>query len=197
MEKAAKIEAYYQTEHKFKEEINALRKLALLTDCVEAYKWNIPVYTVDNKNVFGICRFKNHFGVWFYNGSFLSDPIQVLSNAQEGKTKGMRHWKFQSMEAIDADEVLNYMNEAIENQKKGLSIIPEKSSKELQVPALLKQALTENNTIKIAFQSLSPYKQKEFCEYIREAKQEKTKVRRLEKILPMIEKGVGLNDAYR
>ncbi|MGW9686950.1 YdeI/OmpD-associated family protein [Flagellimonas sp. 2504JD1-5] len=197
MEKAEKLEAYYQTEHRFKAEINALRKLALQTDCEEAYKWNFPVYTVNGKNVFGICRFKNHFGVWFFNGALLSDPKKLLSNAQEGKTKGMRHWKLGSMDDIDSQEVLNYISEAIENQKKGLAIVPEKTSKEVQVPVLLEQALTEYKATKKAFEKLSPHKQKEFCEYIADAKQEKTKVRRLEKILPMIAKGVGLNDAYR
>ncbi|WP_420319943.1 YdeI/OmpD-associated family protein [Flagellimonas sp.] len=197
MEKAEKLEAYYQTEHRYKKEINALRKLALQTESLEAYKWNFPVYTVNGKNVFGISRFKSHFGVWFFNGSFLSDPKNVLSNAQEGKTKGMRHWKFESMDNIDTREVLNYMNEAIENQKKGLAIVPEKTSKEVQVPVLLEQALIQDNVIKVAFEKLSPYKQKEFCEYIADAKQEKTKLRRLEKVLPMIQKGMGLNDAYR
>nr|WP_299174487.1 DUF1801 domain-containing protein [uncultured Allomuricauda sp.] len=197
MEKTQKLEAYYQTEHHFKAEINALRKLAQQTEAIEAYKWNFPVYTVNNKNVFGICKFKSHFGIWFFNGAFLNDPKKVLSNAQEGKTKGMRHWKFESMDAIDTKEVLNYLNEAIENQKKGLSIVPKKASKALQIPILLEKALTENHTFKTAFENFSPYKQKEFCEYITEAKQEKTKLRRFEKILPMIEKGIGLNDAYR
>ncbi len=197
MEKTEKVEAYYETEHRFKEEIIALRALALQTSCEEDYKWNFPVYTVNGKNVFGICRFKNHFGVWFFNGSLLSDPKKVLSNAQEGKTKGMRHWKFNTMEEIDMAGVQNYMSEAIENQKKGLTVTPEKSSKEVQTPSLLTEALEENNTLKAAFEALTPYKQKEFCEYIAEAKQEKTKMRRLEKILPMIQKGMGLNDAYR
>lgn len=197
MEKAEKLEGYYQTEHHFKAEINALRKLAQQTEAIEAYKWNFPVYTINNKNVFGICKFKSHFGIWFFNGAFLSDPKKVLSNAQEGKTKGMRHWKFELMDAIDTKEVLKYLNEAIENQKKGLSIAPEKASKALKIPMLLEQVLVKDSSIKTAFESFSPYKQKEFCEYITEAKQEKTKVRRLEKILPMIEKGIGLNDAYR
>ncbi|MEX0314107.1 MAG: YdeI family protein [Allomuricauda sp.] len=197
MEKAEKIEAYYQAEHPFKEAINHLRKLALQTESAEAYKWNFPVYTINEKNVFGICKFKSHFGVWFFNGAFLSDPKKVLSNAQEGKTKGMRHWKFTSLEEIDSDAVRSYMVEAIENQKKGIAIVPEKSSKEIKVPVLLEQALLSNSAIKTAFAAFSSYKQKEFCEYIAEAKQEKTKMRRLEKILPMIQKGVGLNDAYR
>ncbi|UII78861.1 YdeI family protein [Flagellimonas sp. CMM7] len=197
MEKAEKLNIYYQAEHPFREGICALRELALQTKSVEDYKWNIPVYTINGKNVFGICRFKNHFGVWFYNGVFLKDPKKVLRNAQEGKTKAMRHWYFSSEKDIDKEAVLAYMVESIENQEKGLSIAPEKSSKELQVPTLLKQALVKDTAIKTAFEALSPYKQKEFCEYILEAKQEKTKARRLEKILPMIKKGMGLNDAYR
>lgn len=197
MEKAKKLNIYYQAEHHFREGICALRELALQTKSIEDYKWNIPVYTVNGKNVFGICRFKNHFGVWFYNGVFLKDSKKILRNAQEGKTKAMRHWYFSSEKDIDREAVLAYMIESIENQEKGFSIAPEKSSKELQVPTLLKQALAKNNTIKTAFETLSPYKQKEFCEYIMEAKQEKTKARRLEKILPMIKKGIGLNDAYR
>ena len=74
----------------------------------------------------------------------------MLENAQEGKTKGMRHWKFQSLDEVDKKVVLAYMKEALENQKKGL-----------------------------------------------EVKAEKTKLRRLEKILPMIKQGIGLNDGYR
>lgn len=197
MEKSEKLDIYYQQEHHFREGICALRELALQTKSVEDYKWNIPVYTVNGKNVFGICRFKNHFGVWFYNGVFLKDPKKVLRNAQEGKTKAMRHWYFSSEKDIDREAVLAYMIESIENQEKELSIAPEKSSKELQVPSFLKQALAKDNTVKATFEALSPYKQKEFCEYIMEAKQEKTKARRLEKILPMIKKGIGLNDAYR
>ncbi|WP_313779657.1 hypothetical protein [Flagellimonas onchidii] len=49
MEKTEKVEAYYETEHRFKEEIIALRALALQTSCEEDYKWNFPVYTVNGK----------------------------------------------------------------------------------------------------------------------------------------------------
>ncbi len=45
--------------------------------------------------------------------------------------------------------------------------------------------------------TLTPYKQRDYCEYIAEAKQQKTKESRLEKIIPMISKGQGLNDKYK
>lgn len=196
MEKTEKLKAYYEKEHPFRDGIAQLRSLALKTECQEDYKWSFPVYTLGGKNVFGICKFKNHFGVWFFNGVFLSDPKKVLQNAQEGKTKGMRHWKFQSMDELDQNAVRDYMLEAIENQKKGREITAEKSTK-AKMPELLKEQLDGNPSLKSAFGAFSPYKQKEFCEYILEAKQEKTKLKRLEKILPLIEKGIGLNDAYR
>ena len=196
MEKSEKLEAYYENEHPFREGIVFLREIALRTEAEENFKWSIPVYTLNNRNVFGICKFKHHFGVWFFNGVYLKDPKNVLENAQEGKTKGMRHWKFQSLEEIDEKTVLAYMKEALDNQKKGLEVKAEKAKK-VQIPEILQSELTKNPKLKVAFDNFTPYKQKEFCEYIGEAKQEKTKLRRLEKILPMIQDGVGLNDSYR
>jgi len=196
VEKSEKIEAYYENEHPFMEGISNLREIALKTEAEEDFKWSIPVYTLNNKNVFGICKFKSHFGVWFFNGVFLKDPKKVLENAQEGKTKGMRHWKFQSLDEVDEKVVLAYMKEALDNQKKGLEIKAEKNKK-VAIPELLQSAFKKDSQLKTAFEKFTPYKQKEFSEYIAEAKQEKTKLRRLEKILPIIKQGIGLNDAYR
>ncbi|MEM1337959.1 MAG: DUF1801 domain-containing protein [Bacteroidota bacterium] len=197
MEKAKSAEAYFSEEHPFKNAIATLRDLAKKTEAVESCKWGMPVYTIENKNVFGICRFKNHFGVWFYNGAYMSDPKKVLQNAQEGKTKAMRHWKFSSEEAIDAKGVLSYLQEAITKQKEGKVRTSKKSSAPLEIPSLLRDSLEKDGALKTAFTGFTPYKQKEFCEYLLEAKQESTRNRRLEKILPMIARGIGLNDAYR
>lgn len=199
MDKSEKIEAYYAKEHPFKEGINELRELALKTEADEALKWGSPIYTVDNKNVFGVLRFKDFFGVWFFNGAFMSDPKNVLRNAQEGKTKAMRHWNFTSIGEIDKKGVLGYMKEAIQNQKEGKVLKPtkSKSNKSLKIPEPLSTALKEDSKLKAAFANFTPYKQKEFCEHIEGAKQEATKLRRLNKIIPMIKEGVGLNDKYR
>nr|WP_293168364.1 YdeI/OmpD-associated family protein [Allomuricauda sp.] len=196
MEKSEKLESYYEKEHPFREGIGFLREIALKTEAQEDFKWSIPVYTLNGKNVFGICKFKGHFGIWFFNGVFLTDSKKVLENVQEGKTKGMRHWKFHSLNEVDEKMVLAYMVEALENQKKGLEVKAEKTKK-VEIPELLQAELAKDAALKTAFEKFTPYKQKEFCEYIAEAKQEKTKLRRLAKILPMIKEGVGLNDGYR
>jgi uncharacterized protein YdeI (YjbR/CyaY-like superfamily) len=198
MDISEKTEAYFAKDRPFKSGLALLRELALQTELQETFKWSTPVYTIEGKNVLGITSFKGHFGVWFFNGVFLKDPKNVLVNAQEGKTKSMRHWKFSSIDQIDQREVLSYMEEAIENQKKGLDLNAQKQSKpKMKVPLLLASALQKNELAKRKFEALPPYKQNEYSEYITFAKQEKTKLSRLQKILPMIIEGIGFHDKYR
>ncbi|MBT8179264.1 MAG: hypothetical protein HKP60_09120 [Eudoraea sp.] len=193
---AEKIEAFFEREQPYRDGIRRLREIVLKTELQEELKWGAPVYTFNRKNVLGIMAFKHHFGIWFFNGVFLTDPLSVLENAQEGKTKAMRHWKFTRNDDIDVTSVLAYAKEALENQKKGLEVKPERKKPEV-LPELLKTALQSDLEIKQEFEGLSPGKQREYCTYIHEAKQGKTKKSRLAKILPMIRAGKGLNDRYR
>ena len=39
--------------------------------------------------------------------------------------------------------------------------------------------------------------QREYCDFIADAKREETKLKRLDKVIPMILKSIGLNDKYR
>ena len=196
MEKSAKIAAYFEKEGPFREGIARLRDLVSDTELEEDFKWSCPVYTLGKENVVGVLAFKNHFGLWFFNGVFLSDPLGVLENAQEGKTKAMRHWKFTSVEQIDPRHVKAYVLEAIANARKGVRLDPVKSKK-TAIPQLLQAALNSDPELQAAFGNLAPYKQRDYAEHIASAKQEATKKQRLDKILPMIRQGVGLHDKYR
>ncbi|SIO14727.1 YdeI/OmpD-associated family protein [Algoriphagus halophilus] len=182
--------------NQWKEALSLLSQIISKTELVETTKWGMPVFTINDKNVVGYTGFKTHFGLWFYNGVFLSDPYQVLINAQEGKTKAMRQWRFESIEEIDEPKILEYLQEAIQNEKEGKSWKPEKRTNP-EIPLLLMQKLEENPDLKSAFLELTPYKQKEHIEYIVGAKREATKMNRLEKIIPMILEGKGLSDKYR
>lgn len=198
MEISEKVEAYFDEEHHFKEGIAQLRSLVLKTGMEETFKWMFPTYMLNGKNVLSICKFKKHFGIWFFNGVFLSDFKVVLENAQEGKTQAMRHWKFYAISEIDATAVLGYMNEAIENERKGIKLVKKKKQPiKVIVPELLAAALKAQPEAQLAFSDLTAYKQKEYAEYISTAKQEKTKSTRLAKILPMIMEGKGLNYLYQ
>lgn len=196
MKKVSSVEEYIEENSHFGEALSLLRDLINTTELEETLKWNAPVYTLNGKNVVGLGAFKNHFGIWFFNGVFLKDKNNLLEQAQE-KTKGLRQMRFESIDEIDKHAVLAYVTEAIENQKLGKEIKPEKMGKTIVIPKELQIALETNKNFQAAFKALTPGKQREYCEYIELAKQEKTKMSRLEKIKPMILKGVGLNDKYK
>ncbi len=195
MKMATSVEEYIEGQEVYKEGLETLRELMLSTVMQETVKWGMPTYTVNGKNVIGISAFKHHFGVWFFNGVFLADPHQVLYNAQEGKTKGLRQLRFKDTKEIDRTIVLAYVYEAIDNQRKGLVVKPTK--KPLIIPKELSTVLAENDKLAALFESLTLGKKKEFAEYISSAKREETKVKRIEKIIPMILNNIGLNDKYK
>ena len=178
----------------------ALEKLrGVLTsfpDLEETIKWGAPTYTVDGKNVVGLGAFKAYAGIWFFNGVYLQDPDGVLVNAQDGKTKALRQWRFTTAKEIKVTRVKAYVKEAIANQKQGKELKPARGAT-VVLPPELKTALAKNKRVKLAFEKLSPGKQRDYAEHIASAKREATKSSRLEKILPMIAQGVGLNDKYR
>ncbi|WP_417872995.1 YdeI/OmpD-associated family protein [Xanthomarina gelatinilytica] len=196
MKKVSSVEEYIEENSRFGEALSLLRDLINTTELEETLKWNAPVYTLNGKNVVGLGAFKNHFGIWFFNGVFLKDKNNLLEQAQE-KTKGLRQMRFESIDDIDKHAVLAYVTEAIENQKLGKEIKPEKKGKTIVIPKELQIALETNKNFQAAFKALTPGKQREYCEHIASAKQEKTKMSRLEKIKPMILKGMGLFDKYK
>ena len=191
-----KVEEYLEKKKKWSKELSLLRGVLQKTELVEDYKWGVPTYTINGKNVVGMAAFKSYVGLWFFQGVFLKDEKNVLINAQENKTKGLRQWRFNSVDEMDTDLILNYLKEAIENQKQGKEIKVERSKK-LSIPMELKAAFKQVDQLEAAFKKLTPGKQKEYAEYINTAKRENTKLSRLEKIIPMIQAGVGLNDKYK
>ena len=197
MKKIYSVEEYIEENSHFSDALKVLRTLINATELVETVKWNAPVYTINNKNVIGLGAFKNHFGIWFFNGVFLKDEQNLLVNAQENKTKALRQMRFTSIDEINKNIVLKYIKEAIENQKLGKEIKPDRSKKETIIPTLLQDMLNTNSDLNNAFQALTPGKQREYCEHIASAKREFTKQSRLDKITPMILQGVGLHDKYK
>ena len=173
-----------------------LRGILNSMDLDECLKWSFPCYTHNGQNVVGIGSFGSYFGLWFFQGALLKDEHEVLVNAQEGKTKAMRQWRMKSAKEIKVRQIKSYVKEAIELARQGKSIKADRS-KAVIVPPQLKQALSQNKRAKTAFDKLTKGKQREYADYIADAKRDETKVRRLEKIMPMIAGGLGLNDKYR
>ncbi|MCA0153300.1 YdeI/OmpD-associated family protein [Winogradskyella vincentii] len=197
MKKIYSVEEYIEENSHYGEELKLIRSIINKTELVETIKWSAPTYMLNGKNVVGFSAFKNHFGLWFYNGVFLKDKHNLLINAQENKTKALRQMRFTHKDQINEAILLEYIKEAIENQRIGKEIKPTRNTKPIKVPAALEHIFKDNKDVSHAFKLLTPGKQREYCEYISTAKREATKLSRIEKILPMILNGVGLNDKYK
>lgn len=196
MKKNKTVDEYINKRKFWLTELNFLRKIILSTELQETIKWGAPVYTINGKNIVGIAAFKSYVSLWFFQGALLKDKKKKLVSAQEGVTKTLRHWKFNSKKEIDEKLVKEYLLEAIDNQKKGKQIKPT-VKKPIEIPLELKSAFVKNKKLKNCFGELAPYKQREYAEYISEVKREETKMTRLKKIIPMILEMRGLNDKYK
>ncbi len=190
------IDEYILKNKTWSESLQKLRDILLSSGLQETVKWGAPVYTFNNKNVVGLGAFKSHAGLWFFQGALLNDTHGKLINAQEGQTKALRQWRFQSAEEIDESLIRAYVNEVVQNQNQGKAIKPDRN-KPLIIPYELITALSENPEAEQSFDRMSLSKKREYSDYISEAKKPETKTARIAKIIPMIKEGKGLNDKYR
>ncbi len=197
MKKIVSVDEYIQKHSDWQPVLLILRRILQETELQETIKWGAPVYTLSGKNVVGIGAFKSYAGLWFFNGALLEDKTNQLVNAQEGKTKAMRQWRFVELSELDEALIKTYVDEAIELQKSGIQVAMAKPSKTFDIPDELKSALQSDNQLSTKFKALTPYKQKEYAEFIGSAKREVTRKNRLDKCIPIILKGIGLNDKYR
>lgn len=194
-QKVNSVEEYIEINQAKSPILSKLRALLNSTELSETLKWRIPCYTINGKNVVGLGTTKKYTGLWFFNGALLTDPKKRLVNAQEGKTEALRQLRFPVLvKEVDEKMVMSFILEAIDNQKAGKEVKHKK--KPLIIPPLLEKALEKNQLVDI-FESLSLTSKRDYAEYIELAKREETKLSRLDKILPMIKSGIGLNDKYK
>lgn len=122
MKKEISVGASVKKHIKQEDLLNKLRKIIRTTHLNETIKWGMPTYTCDNKNLLGIGAFKNHVGLWFFQGGLLTDSYHKLTNAQEGKTKAMRQMRFEKLDDVEENIILEYIEQTIANHKNGLVI---------------------------------------------------------------------------
>ncbi len=193
---AKTVEEYIAGKPAWESELKQLREILAASPLEETVKWGGPCYTCDGKNLIGLGAYKSFVALWFYQGVLLRDPHNVLVNAQEGVTKAMRQWRMTSKADIKPSWIKAYIKEAIQHQKAGNEIKADRS-KPLLIPPELQDRLKKSKTVTANFSALKKSLQREYADYISNAKRAETKQRRLDKIMPMIKAGVGLNDRYR
>ena len=181
----------------WREEVTLLREIVLSTGLTETIKWGGPCYQWQQNNVVGLAAFKSYTGIWFFQGGLLDDKQQFLMNAQEGKTKAMRQWRFFSKNEIQNAPIREYIFESIENFRIGKKIVATAKDKVVILPQLLQSTLDVDAGLYEKWLLFSPYSQREFAEYISEAKRDTTRKDRLQKVLELIGENKNLHHKYK
>ncbi|WP_042161131.1 YdeI/OmpD-associated family protein [Paenibacillus gorillae] len=192
--KNSKIDPYFKKLKSWKEEFELLREIVLDCEVTEDFKWMHPCYTYDNKNVVLIHEFKEYCALLFHKGALLKDPHGILVQQTEN-VQAARQIRFTSLQAIDEMQLIikDYIDEAIEIEKAGLKVEMKKST-EYTVPEELDNKFVEIPDLKTAFEALTPGRQRGYLLFFSSAKQSKTRESRIEKYIPHILDGKGIDD---
>ena len=171
-----------------------MRAIALACPLTEELKWGWPCYTLGKSNVVLIHGFKEYCALLFFKGALLKDPNGILIRQTEN-VQSSRQVRFTSASEIaDMEAVLKaYILEAIEVEKAGLRV-DFKKTKEFATPEEFQNKLDESPALKLAFEALTPGRQRAYLLHFSAPKQSKTRVSRIEKCAPQILDGKGLDD---
>ena len=179
---------------KWQPEYEKLRTIILNSGLTEELKWGCPCYTFEKRNIVLIHGFKDYCALLFFKGALLKDPKGILIQQTEN-VQSARQIRFTNAREIAKlkTSLEAYIREAIEVEKAGLKVNLKKTS-EFKMPAEFKDKLSEDARLKKAFNSLSPGRQRGYLLYFSSPKQAKTREARIQKSVPQILKGMGLND---
>lgn len=159
----------------------------------EDLKWGAPTIMHDGM-VCSFVAFKKHVGLWFHKGALLDDRAGLL---KPGKTVAMRAAHFTDEKQISARPIAALVKQAVKLNQTGVKAPkrPE-SAKRFTVPTDLRSALGANARAKAFYASLSPSHQREYAEWIVEAKRAETRERRIAQAIEMLAKGERRNEKY-
>lgn len=192
-----KVDFYFSKPGKWHEEIEKLRLIALDCGLTEELKWGCPCYTFEKKNIVLIHVFKEYCAFLFFKGALLQDANDILIR-QTKNVQSPRQVRFTNVrEIVKLKTILkSYIYEAIEVEKAGLKVKLKKTS-EFKIPEEFQKKLDKTPALKKAFSALTPGRQRGYIFYFSQAKQSKTRESRIEKYIPQILEGIGINDEPR
>ncbi len=189
-----KVNFFFENAGQWQEEFEKLRAIALSTELVEDLKWGCPCYTYEGKNIFLIHGFKEYCALLFFKGALMKDPDNILIQ-QSKNVQAARQIRFTEVAQInDLEEVIrSYMFQAVEIEESGAKV-EMKKTKEFEMAEEFQEKLDQNPALHEAFKALTPGRQRAYLLHFSSAKQSKTREARIEKCIPQIMDGIGLND---
>ncbi len=188
------VDFYFSKAKKWREELATLRTIILDCQLTEELKWGNPCYTFEKSNIVLIHVFKEYCAFLFFKGALLKDAKGILIQQTEN-VQAARQIRFTNVREIVAMKasLKAYIHEAVAVEKAGLKVKLKKTT-EFAVPEEFQDKLDESPALKAAFDALTPGRQRGYILYFSSAKQSKTRESRIEKNMPRILKGKGLDD---
>lgn len=185
---------YFDKNEQWQNEIRQMRSIALGCGLEETLKWGCPCYVYNNANIVLIHVFKEYCAFLFFKGALLQDPNGILIQ-QTKNVQAARQIRFTNEQEIVQQKSLlkAYIYEAIEVEKAGLKVKLKKTS-DYAMPEEFLARLNTMPSLKKAFEALTPGRQRGYLFYFGQAKQSKTRESRIEKYIPKIMAGKGLDD---
>jgi hypothetical protein len=161
-------------------------------DIVETMKWSFPHF--DYKGVLcSMAAFKAHCAFGFWKGS-------LLKSAPKGKSKDAmgQFGRITAIEEMPGERALVKMvKEAVALNEAGVKVVRKvKAKAPLEAPPYMLAAIGKNGKAQAAYQAFSPSHQREYVEWITEAKSEETRKRRLATAIEWIAAGRSRNWKY-
>ena len=192
--KNPKVDFFFNKAGKWHDEFEKMRAIALDCGLNEELKWGQPCYTLQKKNIVLIHGFKDYCAFLFFKGAVLHDAEGILVQQTEN-VQSARQIRFTNVREIAKMKrtLKAYIHEAIEVEKAGVKV-NFKKTKEFSVPEEFQAKLDELPALKTAFDALTPGRQRAYILYFSAPKQSKTRASRVEKYLPRILVGKGLDD---
>jgi uncharacterized protein YdeI (YjbR/CyaY-like superfamily) len=189
-----KVDFYFNKAKKWQEEVEKLRTIVLDCGLTEELKWGCPCYTLNKTNIVLIHDFKEYCALLFFKGALLNDAHGLLIQQTENVQAARQIRFINTLQILEQTPMIKaYIYEAIEVEKAGLKV-PLKTTQEFSIPEEFQHKLDTIPALKSAFEALTPGRQRGYYLYFSAAKQAKTREARIEKYMPQIMNGKGLDD---
>ena len=188
-----KVDTYFDKLEKWQKELETLRMIILDCGLTEELKWGAPCYAFQHSNILIIGGLKEYCLVSFFKGALLNDAHGVLVRPGE-HSQAARLIPFTDVRTIVRMEPIlkAYIYEAIEVERAGLKVHFKKAPE--PIPEEFQKKLDKTPALKKAFFALTPSRQRAYILYFSGAKQSRTRESRVEKCIPQILKGKGMNE---
>jgi len=189
-----KVDWFFEKEEKWQKEVKELRKIVLECHLTEDLKWGCPCYTYEDKNIVLIHVFKEYCAFLFFKGTLMKDPKGILIQQTEN-VQSARQIRFTGLEEIKKleSDLKKYIFQAVEVEESGEKV-PLKKTNEFPITEELEAKFKELPALKKAFETLTPGRQRAYLLHFSQPKQAQTRESRIEKCIPQIMDGKGLND---